>query len=220
MIDKRVFRDKRQIDLGMQAILIDLCALLFKKSDRNIDKYNYSRLLNSSEDEIANLIAKEKYLGFELFKNITLNIEEFVEFFKDDIETYFLSEKEKRLLAKMVYALREYKRILYNDKILEFIEKDTLYKIISGNNVNQNNPKNSMIMVEPIGDQKAVVISGGNFKTQDLGILLNKYSICKDAQPFFTRSIYSIVQTVNDWIRETGNYFILSPRHFEKDKHE
>ncbi|KUO52975.1 MAG: hypothetical protein APF76_02780 [Desulfitibacter sp. BRH_c19] len=218
VIDKKEYLEtKRQVDLGMQAILIDLCTILFKKSDRNIDRYNYSRLLNSSEEDITNLIAEENYLGFELYKNITLNIAEFVDFFKDEIETYFLSEKEKRLIAKMVYALREYKRVLHNDKTLEFIEKDTVHKIISGNEMNQNSPKNSMILVEPIDDQKAIVISGGNFEKQDIGKLLNSYSICKDSQPFFARIIYSIVQIANDWIRETGNYFILNPRHFEED---
>ncbi|MBU7005206.1 hypothetical protein [Phosphitispora fastidiosa] len=218
VIDKKEYLEtKRQVDLGIQAILIDLCTILFKKSDRNIDRYNYSRMLNSSEEDIANLIADENYLGFELYKNVTLNITEFVDFFKDEIETYFLPEKEKRLIAKMVYALRQYKRVLDNDKTLEFIEKDTVHKIISGNDINQNNPKNLLILVEPIDDQKAIVISEGNFERQDIGILLYRYSICRDSQPFFARSIYSIIQIANDWIRETGNYFILNPRHFERD---
>lgn len=218
VIDKKEYLEtKRQIDLGMQAILIDLCTTLFKNSNSNIDRYNYYRLLNSSEEDIVNLITKENYLGFELYKNVTLNVTEFVEFFKDEIETYFLSEKEKRLIAKMVYALREYKQVLHNDKTLEFIEKDEVHKIISGNDMNQNNHKDSMIMVKPLDNQKAIVISGGNFERQDIGILLNRYSICKDAQPYFARSIHRIIQTANDWIRETGNYFILNPRHFEHD---
>lgn len=82
--------------------------------------------------ESADLISDENFLGFGFYKNILLNINEFTDFFKDELETYFLSDKEKRLLAKMIYALRNYKQIIMSDQFLDFKQISSEYKVIAG----------------------------------------------------------------------------------------
>lgn len=212
ILDKKEFlQTKRQVDLGMQAILIDFCKILFK--DKNgTEKYNYTRLLNSTEEDIIQLINKTTFLGFELYKNIFLNITEFTDFFKDEIETYFLSDREKRLIAKIVYALREYKKIMLSEKILKFERRDDLHKVVCGTDIKPSNPENSYLLLEVIDQDKGVVISSGNFEKIDTKVLLNIYSISEEMKPIFARSICDIIMITNDWIRETGNYFIYNLR--------
>ena len=59
--DKKHYqKTKRSIDLGMQAILIDFTRLLYRESG-NAEKYNYPRLLNSSVEEIKEIVHNQKY---------------------------------------------------------------------------------------------------------------------------------------------------------------
>lgn len=156
ILDKQQYvKTKRQVDLGMQAILIDFCKMLYKEDS---DRYNYNLLLNSTKDDIYNIVKNETYLGFELFKNVILNINEFAEFFRDDINTYFLSENEKKLIVKMIYTLRDYKELLNVKNLSEQEYDKSQYKIISGFEMNPNNPKNSYILLKIISDQKGVVL--------------------------------------------------------------
>ena len=128
IIDKKEFvQTKRQIDLGLQAILIDICSLLYKNKN-DAFKYDYARLLN--------LISDGNFIGFEFYKNILLNINEFIGFFNDELETYFLSDKEKKLLAKIIYSLRNYKQIIMSDRFLDFKQISNEHRVIAGKDLN------------------------------------------------------------------------------------
>ena len=124
-----------------------------------------------------------------MYRNIETNIDEFINFFNDGLETFFLKEKEKRILAKLVFALREYKDMIYSEKVLKFVHSNTKYK--------------------------AVVIAGGLFGNVSQKIMTNTYEIIDEAVPIFACHINNIIELVNDWISETGKYFIINPKLLE-----
>lgn len=100
IIDKKEYLStKRSIDLAMQSILIDLCDIVFDRNSR--DKYNYDKLLHMSTESLIKVLLHKQFLGFFLYRNIEINIDDFVNIFNDKLETYFLNEKEKRILAKL-----------------------------------------------------------------------------------------------------------------------
>lgn len=212
LVDKNEYKiTKRQVDLGLQAILIDFCKLLY--NDLNpADKYNYVKLLNSSKEDIFQLVSEKKFLGFHLFGNSMINIDEFTKFFNDGVDTYFLAEKEKRLIAKIIYALRSYKKNLMNEDILVFDGISTEYRIVSGAGMNPENPKDKYLLLKPIDDKRSIVISSGEILPEDLKKTLNIYIIREDFICSFSDSIKNIVEIINDWIKLTGNYFIENIR--------
>lgn len=212
IIDKNEFiQTKRRIDLGLQAILIDICSLLYKNKSGAF-KYDYARLLNSNITDIINLISDDNFLGFEFYKNILLNINEFTNFFKDELETYFLSDKEKRILAKMIYALRNYKQIILSDQFLDFKQISSEYKVIDGKDLNPKNPSNTYLLLKALDAEKGQVISSGNFEGIDKSLLLNIYSVNDKMKNVYAKSLHDIISIINDWIRTTGNYFIYNLR--------
>lgn len=206
ILDKKEYLiTKRKVDLGMQAILFDFCKIFFAEG---VERYNYYKLLNSTEEDIKGYSSDTTLLGFELYRNISLNINEFIDFFKDEIETYFLSDSEKRLIVKMVYALRAYRDLMYNQGILEIRSIDTMHKVVRGTDINKNNDKNSYILLKAIDAEKGVVVSSGSFDERDVGKLLNIYSIKEESKTIYTKCVYEIIQLTNNWIKLTGNYFI------------
>ena len=102
-------------------------------------------------------------MGFFLYRNIEINIDDFVNLFNDKLETYFLNEKEKRILAKLVFSLRNYKEIIHSDKIFNCIDANVEYVVKQGKEINPQNPEDSYLLLKPIEDNKAVVIAGGTF---------------------------------------------------------
>ena len=92
VIDKKEYLStKRNVDLAVQNILIDICEFIF---DRNsVDKYNYDKLLHMSIESLRKALLHKQFLGFFLYRNIETNIDEFINFFNDGLETFFLKEK-------------------------------------------------------------------------------------------------------------------------------
>lgn len=69
VIDKKEYLStKRNVDLAVQNILIDICEFIF---DRNsVDKYNYDKLLHMSIESLRKALLHKQFLGFFLYRNI------------------------------------------------------------------------------------------------------------------------------------------------------
>lgn len=216
IIDKKEYLStKRAVDLSLQSILVDLCGIIFDVNSN--DKYNYSKLLHMSTESIMKVLLHKEFLGFYLFRNIETNIDEFVEFFNDSLETYFLNDKEKRLLAKLVFSLRDYQKLLHSENVMTSVTSKTEFVIQSGNAINPNNPENSYLLLKPLENNKAVVVAGGSFCNVSPKEMTKKFKLNDEAVSVFAHHINSIVELVNDWIMITGNYFIINPKLLKED---
>lgn len=209
------------IDLMMQSILFDFCRILYDVENNRTDRYNYPKVLNSSINDISQRLRNKKILGFYLFKNVRMNISEFIEFFNNRLETYFLLEKEKRLLAKMVFSLRKYDDLLHCGNLPQnkdlYKEEDIIenYILTEGEKISSEKSLNSYILFKKIDNKKGVVLDGGKFPPEIVDKLLRKLIINEDYIGSFSQRIYNIITLINDWIALTGNYFIANPKIFD-----
>ena len=94
-------------------------------------------------------------------------------------------------------------------------KNNTKYIPQSAHVINSQNPENSYLLLEPIENNKAVVIAGGLFGNVSQKIMTNTYEIIDEAVPIFACHINNIIELVNDWISETGKYFIINPKLLE-----
>ena len=140
-------------------MVLTLCDIVFDRNSK--DKYNYDKLSHMSTESLIKVLLHKQFLGFFLYRNIEINIDDFVNFFKDELGTYFLNEKEKRILAKLVFSLRNYKEIIHSDKLFNCIDANAEYVVKQGKAINPQNSENSYLLLKPIEDNKAVVIAGG-----------------------------------------------------------
>ena len=207
---KEYLTTKRTVDVKIQSVLIDFCRLLYETENSKTDRFNYPRLLSSSPDDIEASLSSKEFLGFHLFKNVKLNIDELIKFFNDGLETFFLSEKEKRILAKMVFTLREYSNLLDSGRV--FLNNGVCdeYTLASGYAMNPKNSLNSYLLLKPLADGKAIVISGGDFAPEVVDILLSKLTVDDRYIKHFSSIIYNIACLTNEWIKITGNYYIAN----------
>lgn len=217
-IIKRCYSDKkeyltikRNVDVSMQAVLIDFCQMFFREMGENIDKYNYAKLLNLTGEEIADILNDKKFLGFFLFRNIRHSIADFINTFNDKLEVYFLSEEERKIIAKLIFALRDYVSCLDIDRgVFVKVGETNEYFVVGGRQINIENDKNSYILLKPINKDENIVIAGGQLEKADKKEALNYYRINKEDIRYLSSVIFSIINCVNLWIKQTGNYFIAN----------
>lgn len=214
MDDKKLYlKQKRTLDLAMQAVLIDICTLIYR-SGSNADKYNYHRLLNITAEGLKDQISENELVGFDLLKNIMESIDDFSEFIKDEVETFFLTEREKRLLVKLVYCLKSYQEFL--DR-LEPHSNETLDDeyVLHVDNSSKTTNIEKVLLLKRIDSEKTVVIGGGSFRKTDINKLRRIYKLEERELVRFGSLIIDITSTINHWISITGDYFIVNERLFK-----
>ncbi len=188
---------KLKIDLKILELAFDYTRMIFSEGSPR-------KILDSNVEVISNQIKEKIFLGFKIYKNLTIHIDELIDFFKDDLETYFLQEKEKRLIAKMVFALRKYKDIIYSENIFINKGKNNKYKLASQD---QGKDIQNIILLEPLKDNEAIVRDSGKFLKKDFEKLLFNYTLREESIFSFSKSIYNIVSIANEWIDITGKDF-------------
>lgn len=201
---------KKEIDLSLQAILIDVSKILFFRETPKC--YDYNLVLHSTTDELTKELFERKLLGFQLFKNNTLHLEEFIALYNNQVYLNFLNEKERQTLAKIILQFKDFNHIINNIEIYNKTGFKKEYCLIDAIKINKENPKDSYMLTEKIEGDKHIVLDSGVFKKSKLTNLINLYQLKPDAVQFAAQKIFELSTEINEWIRITGNYFIVNER--------
>jgi hypothetical protein len=203
---------KQEVDLGIQAILFDILKILYFDHSENIKKYEYNRLLHISKEELVTELKEKEFLGFQLYKNHNLNISDFKEFFNDDSNMHFFNDKEKNILAQFIMVLKKLSKLFKSKEIFNILESTKKYDIISGKKLNTINPENRYILIEKTKSNEGIVRDSGDFQNEIKKELLNIIKIKPDYLEQVSGVILEVTSIANDWIRITGNVFIINDR--------
>jgi len=126
-----------------------------------------------------------------------------------------LNEKERDTIAKVIISLTRFKKIIYSENIFDAIGKLTKHIIVSAHKMNNQNPKNSFLLLENIDKEKGIVKDSGSFDPTDVQKAMKIYTINPQYLKAIAFSIYTIIVLTNDWIRNTGGQFIFNSRLIE-----
>jgi len=206
---------KMEVDLALQATLFDILKILnFWKND-NVKLLAYPELFHSSQEDIECSLKDAQILGFQLFKNLETNINDFTEFFNDSIKTHFLNKEEKGVIAKIVMVMNRLKDVLCSEDVFDEISTSTKYAVLSAHEMNIQNPKDSFILMEKIDNEKGIVKDSGSFNPIIVKNLTKVYKVKDKYLKSLASIIHNIIVLTNDWIRNTGGQFIFNSRLLE-----
>lgn len=201
---------KREIDISLQAILIDICKLLFFGERHKC--YNYNLILHITYEELIKEFSEKKLLGFQLFKDNIQNLDEFISLYNNQVYLNFLGEKEKYSLAKIILQFKDFISLINNHSIYNKDNQTDTFGIISANQLNANNQPNNYVLVKKLDEHKSIVVDSGFFNKDQLPNLLYFYKIKAEAIEPVVEKILDLALEVNEWIRNSGNYFIVNSR--------
>jgi hypothetical protein len=199
---------KREIDLALQAVLIDLSTILYFQNTQN--RYNYDRILYFDLEDLKTELLDLEVLGFLIFKDNTENLKEFMEFFNNQVYINFLSKLEKNTLSKIILQLRNLFKVLADESIYHQNKKNENYYIVEGQKVNPNNPTNSYLLMERKSENEGIVLNGGIIIKSKLDLATYYYSIKPEKVEILASIVNQMSFEIQNWIRLTGNYFIFN----------
>jgi hypothetical protein len=213
--NKKYFNSiKQEIDLALQAILIDMTKIIFY--DDQTKKYAYNLILHLNREELVNELFEKNILGFQLFKDNLPHLKEFVDFYNNQVYLNFLNDRKKRTLSKIILQFKDLQKTIANIKIYEQGKLDKNLGIIDAHKMNTENPQGNYILVQKLKDEKSVVLDSGTFKKSQIPSLTYYYRIKADWINVFSGKIFELAVEINEWIRITGDYFIFNTRHFDE----
>jgi len=204
---------KQEIDLALQAILIDLTKIIFFEDSSK--KYAYTLILHFSEEELVRELFEKSILGFQLFKNNLPHLQEFIEFYNNQVYLNFLNDNERRTLAKIILQFKDLQKIIADPEIYEQVKLNDKLGVVDATQLNTDNSRARYILVEKLDGEQAVVLDSGTFKKSQLSLLTFYYRIKPEVINVFGRKIYELSVEINEWIRITGDYFIFNSRLFK-----
>lgn len=213
LINKKFYTaKKREVDLGLQAILFDFLKFLYFTGSDATKQLDYNRLLHLSVEEIAKEIKDKEFLGFQLFKNQEQNVSDFKEFFNDASNIHFFNPKEKNILAQIIMVLCDVNRVFSSSDIFEVLGLSNNYSIVSGHSMNSENPQSSLILLQNIDGGKGIVRDSGTFESHHFEKLKTLYKVKPEYVKHVAYAIKNVTMAINDWIRTTGGVFIFNHR--------
>lgn len=213
--NKKYFNSiKKEIDLSLQTILIDLTKILyFEDASR---KYGYNLILHFTEDELVTELFEKQILGFQLFKNNLPHLQEFIGFYNNQVYLNFLNDKEKNTLAKIILQFKDLQKIITDREMYEQGRLNENLGVIDASQMNAENPNDNYILIQKLDEGKGIVMDSGAFKKTQIPFLTYYYRLKPDVINGFARKIFELSVEINEWIRVTGDYFIFNTRALKK----
>jgi len=139
-------------------------------------------------------------------------LEEFIEFYNNQIYLNFLNEKERNTLAKIILQFKDLLNLISNVEIYEKGKIEEKFALIDAFKMNKENQKDSYILVEKLEGSKSVVLDSGTFKKSQLPLVTHYFRVKSESIRIVVKKIFELSSEINEWIRLTGGYFILNER--------
>lgn len=86
--------------------------------------------------------------------------------------------------------------------------------VISGKELNQNNPDNSFLLLKKLGSDSGKILYAGTMAKTDINYLLSSWLINDTAIETFAKCLIDAVDLANKWLNETEGEFVLDPDYY------
>lgn len=186
------------------------------------EEVNYSKCINEiseqSIEEIANLLSSKPTLGFYYRYNYAECLQNLEELLDKLLSCDYFHMSWREALIRFITWIDVWQHSMdehFSPSLLKYVNK-TQYAIHDMHKENPSNPQNSVLLLMPI--------NGNQFRVIQSGIIINKefatdlVVINKDYANNIARQIKDFFDIIEFWMNESGNEFILEPRHYLIDK--
>jgi hypothetical protein len=189
---------------------------IFNGYDSPINLQEIWKLLSLTQEEIQRELYERKYLGFTVLKDWNV--------YKDKIEEimnqpFFTQNAEQIYVSSLIRVIRglEIMATAYKDNRIfeDLTETESDYDIIEGRRMNPDNPKDSYLLLRKIkAKPQGIVIDFGIIRQYNKHRLLNYHVIGGDNFIKWSTGFYEVFKSIENWIKNTGNYLIIDPLTF------
>jgi hypothetical protein len=209
---------KVQIDSEILSIINQLEKIVHPYEAQDFSYAGISSFLSTGRDRFRDILEKSEYLGFQVFKNWTINHKNITAILQNPFIIQRLDNEQSIslvILLKEISALEADLRQA-TDIYLVTDAKANGYVVKAGTEINERNTDfpDRYLLLRHLNDNKYVVADFGDFAPYQFQNLLK---ICKVNEKYlqnYADAIYRIVIQINKWVDTSGNEFLIDNKMF------
>lgn len=206
---------KQQVDKEIITIC-NHCFKIFNGYESAINLQEIWKMLSLSKEDIQKELYERKYLGFTVLKDWVIYKEK-IEFIMN--QPFFTQNAEPSYVSSLIKVAKclEIMATVYSDNQLftDTLESASNYKVINGQEMNPDNPKDEYLLLKQIeGKPEGIVIDFGAIRKYNVNRLLKYQTIGGDKFFKWHISIHELFKGIENWVENTGNYLIIDPLTF------
>jgi len=208
---------KMQIDREILSMTYQLQKMVYKLEEKDLSQSGISKFLSLTKDNIIELLNRNEYLGFQIFKHWETTEKGLHEIIRDP---YILNRLENEQIISLIEIMKDLRYIESIQKIDDlYISKDTIvksYKVASGLEMSHKNINfpDRYLLLKKIGKDKSVVMDFGDFHLYNVESLLNVFRINGKYLDIYCCAILDLIKDINSWLDLTGKEFVIDTKQF------
>jgi hypothetical protein len=222
-LNKEIFDyAKMQVDREVLSITNQLNKIVYPLEEKDFSATGVEKFLSLEKDGLKRLLAKNKYLGFQIFKKWEVSEENLHDILKNSYILARLSDDQIISIILMIKELRHLEIIQKRKELyIETGKKATSYEIVAGKELNKANIKfpDRYLLLKDLGDNMSYVADFGDFYLYNTKKLLYFFTIDKEYLEVYADSIFQLIKEVNNWIDLTGGEFVIDTKMFRLSQH-
>lgn len=205
---------KKKIDKDIISLAKQIMILIYPYYYTNTSIRDITRLLSISLNDLSEQLSRNKFVGFQIFKNYSEIYRNIERVFDSPFILNRLSEQQITSVIKLIKSLHSLEDVIVNVPDLFIIteETDDRFEILGGSNKDY---PNSYLLLEKKNDKESKVIDWGGIISFKKKYLLN---ICRMNTKYlepFSNEVFDILLNINKWLSLTGNEFVIDTKRFK-----
>jgi hypothetical protein len=209
---------KGKIDYCMLEIAKHFSCLLLGAVTMSDALSKVNNCLNLEQDKISNILKNESsFLGFFAYNNLDEIKRKFEVLLDTSLSSKYARDSWIVLIIDMLHWLRGFQYILSNRKgnlYIAICQPDQKYKVISANEMNNENPKDSYILLKKYGSDSGIVLNTASLPKVKSTKILSPHRVDSSMVDEFSSYLFRGIEIIKRWMALTGNEFILDPEHY------
>ncbi len=208
---------KMQIDREILSVTYQLQKMVYALEEKDLSQSGISKFLSLNQDNIIELLKRNEYLGFQIFKHWEVAEKGLHEIIRDPYILNRLESEQTISLIEIMKELRYMESIQKIDDLYIWIDKVVKsYKIASGLEISYKNINfpDRYLLFKKIDENKSVVMDFGDFHLYNVESLLSVFRINEKYLDLYCYAIFDLIKDINTWLDLTGREFLIDTKQF------
>jgi hypothetical protein len=209
---------KMQTDREILSVINQLAKIVYPYEAQDFSYHGISSFLSTEKDRFRDVLEKSEYLGFQVFKNWSISQKNMNAILQNPFILQRLDNEQSISLVMLLKEISAFEAVLkqVTDLYLVTDVEAEGYVVKAGKEISERNSDypDRYLLLRHLKDDNYLVADFGDFAPYQFQNLLK---ICKVNRKYledYAYSIYEMVLQINQWVKSTGNEFLLDTNMF------